>query len=84
MSTFRARTGREGPFQDITLTFKEFNHHCYYLKDVPAGTAYVWFQIPLSMGTGQHRRLSLSIWNLLKERSDATISRSTCMTSSTL
>ncbi len=44
---FPCEDGREGPFQDITLTFKEFNHHCYYLKDVPAGTAYVWFQIPL-------------------------------------
>lgn len=30
--------------KDFTLTFKEFRGHAYYLRDVPAGTAFVWFQ----------------------------------------
>lgn len=29
----------------IPLTLKEFRASAYYLEDVPAGTAYVWFQV---------------------------------------
>jgi hypothetical protein len=29
----------------VPLTLKEFNSAAYYLENVPAGTAYVWFQI---------------------------------------
>ncbi len=42
---FPCTDDHEGSYRNITLTFKEFDQHCFYLKDVPAGTAYVWFQI---------------------------------------
>lgn len=35
----------DSEYRHISRTFREFSRHSYFLKDVPVGTAYVWFQL---------------------------------------